>query len=145
MANWSFGFGHKFVVDPSVSCFLALSPLLGCLQLNTLRGSILEDAVPSTSKHGLARGLPLKEVLEYLVPELNVHCLRLALNTPKVTEQLMKLDEQGVRRHNMQTELGWVNLINPSDCSYWKNSPLFCFLLAKRLYYSDLILSSSLF
>lgn len=68
-------------------------------QLNTLRGSILEDAVPSTSKHGLARGLPLKEVLEYLVPELNVHCLRLALNTPKVTEQLMKLDEQGVRRH----------------------------------------------
>uniref|UniRef100_A0A665U5D2 Signal-induced proliferation-associated 1 like 1 n=1 Tax=Echeneis naucrates TaxID=173247 RepID=A0A665U5D2_ECHNA len=65
-------------------------------ELNTLRGSIQEDAVPSTSKHGLARGLPLKEVLEYLVPELNVHCLRLALNTPKVTEQLMKLDEQGL-------------------------------------------------
>ncbi|KAF7690573.1 hypothetical protein HF521_012377 [Silurus meridionalis] len=65
-------------------------------ELMTLRGSILEDAVPSTSKHGLARGLPLKEVLEYLVPELNVHCLRLALNTPKVTEQLMKLDEQGL-------------------------------------------------
>ncbi|XP_030260582.1 signal-induced proliferation-associated 1-like protein 1 isoform X2 [Sparus aurata] len=65
-------------------------------ELNTLRGAILEDAVPSTSKHGLARGLPLKEVLEYLVPELNAHCLRLALNTPKVTEQLMKLDEQGL-------------------------------------------------
>ncbi|KAM4600472.1 signal-induced proliferation-associated 1-like protein 1 [Polymixia lowei] len=65
-------------------------------ELTTLRGSIVEDAVPSTSKHGLARGLPLKEVLEYLVPELNVHCLRLALNTPKVTEQLMKLDEQGL-------------------------------------------------
>ncbi|XP_034018691.1 signal-induced proliferation-associated 1-like protein 1 isoform X3 [Thalassophryne amazonica] len=65
-------------------------------ELNTLRGSIFEDAVPSTSKHGLPRGLPLKEVLEYLVPELNVHCLRLALNTPKVTEQLMKLDEQGL-------------------------------------------------
>ncbi|MEQ2212931.1 hypothetical protein XENOCAPTIV_007023 [Xenoophorus captivus] len=69
-------------------------------ELSTLRGSILEDAVPSTAKHGLARGLPLKEVLEYLVPELNVHCLRLALNTPKVTDQLMKLDEQGVGRHN---------------------------------------------
>ncbi|XP_016429275.1 signal-induced proliferation-associated 1-like protein 1 isoform X2 [Sinocyclocheilus rhinocerous] len=64
--------------------------------LTNLRGSILEDAVPSTSKHGLARGLPLKEVLEFLVPELNAHCLRLALNTPKVTEQLMKLDEQGL-------------------------------------------------
>ncbi|KAG5857595.1 hypothetical protein ANANG_G00021110 [Anguilla anguilla] len=65
-------------------------------ELTTLRGSILEDGVPSTSKHGTARGLPLKEVLEYLVPELNAHCLRLALNTPKVTEQLMKLDEQGL-------------------------------------------------
>lgn len=54
--------------------------------------------MPSTSKHGQARGLPLKEVLEYLVPELNVHCLRLALNTPKVTDQLMKLDEQGVSK-----------------------------------------------
>lgn len=72
---------------------LSLSP---SIQLTTLRGSILEDAVPSTSKHGTTRGLPIKEVLEYLLPELDMSCLRLALNTPKVTEQLMKLDEQGV-------------------------------------------------
>ncbi|XP_030212377.1 signal-induced proliferation-associated 1-like protein 1 isoform X1 [Gadus morhua] len=65
-------------------------------ELTTLRGSILEDAVPSTAKHATVRGLPIKEVLEYLVPELDVSCLRLALNTPKVTEQLMKLDEQGL-------------------------------------------------
>lgn len=52
--------------------------------------------MPSTSKHGTTRGLPVKEVLEYLLPELDLSCLRLALNTPKVTEQLMKLDEQGV-------------------------------------------------
>uniref|UniRef100_A0A8C9SV35 Signal-induced proliferation-associated 1 like 1 n=1 Tax=Scleropages formosus TaxID=113540 RepID=A0A8C9SV35_SCLFO len=65
-------------------------------ELTTLRGSILEDAIPATAKHGMPRGLPLKEVLEYLLPELNTHCLRLALNTPKVTEQLMKLDEQGL-------------------------------------------------
>ncbi|XP_060789989.1 signal-induced proliferation-associated 1-like protein 1 isoform X3 [Neoarius graeffei] len=65
-------------------------------ELTTLRGSILEDSVPSTAKHGTARGLPLKEVLEYLLPELDISCLRLALNTPKVTEQLMKLDEQGL-------------------------------------------------
>lgn len=62
----------------------------------TLRGSILEDAVASTGRHGTVRGLPLKEVLEQVVPELNVSCLRLALSTPKVTEQLLKLDEQGV-------------------------------------------------
>uniref|UniRef100_A0A8C6NR67 Signal induced proliferation associated 1 like 3 n=1 Tax=Nothobranchius furzeri TaxID=105023 RepID=A0A8C6NR67_NOTFU len=63
-------------------------------ELVTLRGSILEDAVASTGKHGTVRGLPLKEVLEQVVPELNVSCLRQALNTPKVPEQLLKLDEQ---------------------------------------------------
>lgn len=62
----------------------------------TLRGCILEDAVASTGRHGTVRGLPLKEVLDQVVPELNVSCLRLALSTPKVTEQLLKLDEQGV-------------------------------------------------
>uniref|UniRef100_A0A8B9GR81 Rap-GAP domain-containing protein n=1 Tax=Astyanax mexicanus TaxID=7994 RepID=A0A8B9GR81_ASTMX len=65
-------------------------------ELTTLRGSILEDSVPSSAKHGTTRGLPLKEVLDYLLPELDISCLRLALNTPKVTEQLMKLDEQGL-------------------------------------------------
>ncbi|XP_056139210.1 signal-induced proliferation-associated 1-like protein 3 [Lampris incognitus] len=65
-------------------------------ELVTLRGSILEDSVASTARHGTVRGLPLKEVLEQVVPELNVSCLRLALNTPKVTEQLLKLEEQGL-------------------------------------------------
>uniref|UniRef100_A0A8C1S6W9 Signal induced proliferation associated 1 like 2 n=1 Tax=Cyprinus carpio TaxID=7962 RepID=A0A8C1S6W9_CYPCA len=65
-------------------------------QLTTLRGAILEDAVPSTARHGTARGLPLKEVLEYVVPELNIQCLRLAINSPRVPEQLLKLDEQGL-------------------------------------------------
>uniref|UniRef100_A0A8C2IJ94 Signal induced proliferation associated 1 like 2 n=1 Tax=Cyprinus carpio TaxID=7962 RepID=A0A8C2IJ94_CYPCA len=65
-------------------------------QLTTLRGAILEDAVPSTARHGMARGLPLKEVLEYVVPELNIQCLRLAINSPRVPEQLLKLDEQGL-------------------------------------------------
>lgn len=66
------------------------------IKLVTLRGSILEDAVASTGRHGTVRGLPLKEVLEQVVPELNISCLRLGLSTPKVTEQLLKLDEQGV-------------------------------------------------
>ncbi|XP_067875009.1 signal-induced proliferation-associated 1-like protein 3 isoform X2 [Heterodontus francisci] len=67
-------------------------------ELITLRGAILEDAVPSTSKHGTVRGLLLKEVLESVIPELNIQCLRLAFNTVKVTEQLLKLDEQGLSR-----------------------------------------------
>uniref|UniRef100_A0A3B1JDP6 Signal induced proliferation associated 1 like 3 n=1 Tax=Astyanax mexicanus TaxID=7994 RepID=A0A3B1JDP6_ASTMX len=65
-------------------------------ELLTLRGCILEDAVPSTARHGTVRGLPLKEVLEFVLPELSVSCLRLALSTPKITEQLLKLDEQGL-------------------------------------------------
>ncbi|XP_073729614.1 signal-induced proliferation-associated 1-like protein 2 isoform X2 [Misgurnus anguillicaudatus] len=65
-------------------------------QLTTLRGAILEDAVASTARHGTARGLPLKEVLEYVVPELNIQCLRLAVNSPKIPDQLLKLDEQGL-------------------------------------------------
>ncbi|KAM9587643.1 signal-induced proliferation-associated 1-like protein 3 isoform 6-T6 [Morphnus guianensis] len=71
-------------------------------ELVTLRGSILEDATPTATKHGTVRGLPLKDALEYVIPELNIHCLRLAVNTPKVTEQLLKLDEQGLcRRHKV--------------------------------------------
>ncbi|KAM6360693.1 LOW QUALITY PROTEIN: signal-induced proliferation-associated 1-like protein 3, partial [Pluvialis apricaria] len=71
-------------------------------ELITLRGSILEDATPTATKHGTVRGLPLKDALEYVIPELNIHCLRLALSTPKVTEQLLKLDEQGLcRRHKV--------------------------------------------
>ncbi|XP_077397761.1 signal-induced proliferation-associated 1-like protein 3 [Festucalex cinctus] len=65
-------------------------------ELVTLRGSILEDGVASTGRHGTVRGLPLKEVLEQVVPEISVSCLRLAVGTPKVTEQLLKLDEQGL-------------------------------------------------
>lgn len=80
-----------------------VSPPFSLEQLTTLRGSILEDATPTAMKHGTGRGLPLRDALEYVIPELNIHCLRLALNTPKVTEQLLKLDEQGVSRGP-----GWV-------------------------------------
>ncbi|XP_068106926.1 signal-induced proliferation-associated 1-like protein 3 isoform X2 [Hyperolius riggenbachi] len=65
-------------------------------ELVTLRGMIHEDAVPSTAKHGTVRGLPPKDVLEAVIPELNIQCLRLAMNSSKVTEQLLKLDEQGL-------------------------------------------------
>lgn len=79
----------------SQSCALT-SPLCLSPQLTTLRGAILEDAIPSTARHGTARGLPLREVLEYLVPELSTQCLRQAPSSPRVAEQLLRLDEQGV-------------------------------------------------
>ncbi|XP_002940653.2 signal-induced proliferation-associated 1-like protein 3 isoform X1 [Xenopus tropicalis] len=71
-------------------------------ELVTLRGMIQEDAVPSVAKHGTVRGLPLKDVLEAVILELNTQCLRLAMNSSKVTEQLLKLDEQGLcRKHKV--------------------------------------------
>lgn len=71
-------------------------------ELLTLRGSILEDAVPSAVRPGSSRGLPPKAAVEHVVPQLNPHCLRLALSAPKVGEQLLKLDEQGLcRRHKV--------------------------------------------
>jgi len=81
---------HCSIRTKNILCVLPL------LQLTTLRGAILEDAIPSTARHGTARGLPLKEVLEYVIPELSIQCLRQASNSPKVPEQLLKLDEQGV-------------------------------------------------
>ncbi|XP_028903214.1 signal-induced proliferation-associated 1-like protein 2 isoform X2 [Ornithorhynchus anatinus] len=65
-------------------------------ELTTLRGAILEDAVPCSGRPGPARGLPAREVLECLVPELGLHCLRLAVGSPSVSEQLLRLDEQGL-------------------------------------------------
>lgn len=37
------------------------------------------------------------------MPELNLHCLRLASNSPKVRDTLLKLDEQGVSEHIQYT------------------------------------------
>ncbi|XP_078000701.1 signal-induced proliferation-associated 1-like protein 2 isoform X2 [Glandiceps talaboti] len=65
-------------------------------ELSTTRGSILEEAIPSTAKHGTSRGLPIRDILEYVAPELQLSSLRLAVNSDKVQEQLMKLDEQGI-------------------------------------------------
>ena len=52
--------------------------------------------MPSSSRLSSSRGLPPKEVLEFVLPELNLSCLKVAMHGAKTSEQLMKLDEQGV-------------------------------------------------
>jgi signal-induced proliferation-associated 1 like protein 2 len=52
--------------------------------METLRGSVLEEGIPSTSRHNTARGLPPKDILEYVCPEININSLRLAAAGPKV-------------------------------------------------------------
>ncbi|KAL8613785.1 hypothetical protein ACOMHN_029642 [Nucella lapillus] len=65
-------------------------------QLTTLRGSILEDAVPSSGRLSSSRGVPVKDVLEVALGEVNMACLRHATPGPKTADQLLKLDEQGI-------------------------------------------------
>uniref|UniRef100_A0A8C9VZJ4 Signal-induced proliferation-associated 1 n=1 Tax=Scleropages formosus TaxID=113540 RepID=A0A8C9VZJ4_SCLFO len=72
-------------------------------ELKTLRGSILEESVPSAARHATPRGLSPKRLLEHIIPDLNLHCLRLASTSPKVRDTLLKLDEQGL---NFQRKVG---------------------------------------
>uniref|UniRef100_A0AAX7V247 Uncharacterized protein n=1 Tax=Astatotilapia calliptera TaxID=8154 RepID=A0AAX7V247_ASTCA len=61
------------------------------------QGSITEDSIPSSSKHGTSRRLPLKDVLEFVVPQLSIHSLRLAADSPRVPELLLQLDQQELK------------------------------------------------
>ena len=68
------------------------------MQLNVLRGVILEDALPSSSKlTSSSRGLPAKDIIEYVAPEIQISSLKQALNDEKTKDILLALDEQGVR------------------------------------------------
>jgi len=70
------------------------------VQLTTLRGSILEDCIPSTSKLSSTRGLTPKDVLDYVVPGLSLSCLRHAVVGEKTNDQLLRLDEQTVSHYS---------------------------------------------
>uniref|UniRef100_A0A1A8S7G4 Signal-induced proliferation-associated 1 n=2 Tax=Nothobranchius rachovii TaxID=451742 RepID=A0A1A8S7G4_9TELE len=72
-------------------------------EMKTLRGSILEESVTSAARHPTPKGLSPKRLLEFIMPELNLHCIRLASNSPKVRDTLLKLDEQGL---NFQRKVG---------------------------------------
>ncbi|XP_063293875.1 signal-induced proliferation-associated protein 1 [Pelobates fuscus] len=72
-------------------------------ELKTLRGSILEEAFPPTIRTNSSRAISPKKLLEYVVPEVSLQCLRLASNSPKVPDTLLKLDEQGL---NFQRKIG---------------------------------------
>lgn len=68
-------------------------------ELLTLRGAILEDAIPNI-KQSSSKSLNVKEVLEYVSPEIQINCLRLGnQGTQQMEEQLLKLDEQGLTSH----------------------------------------------
>ncbi|KAF9418734.1 hypothetical protein HW555_004562 [Spodoptera exigua] len=73
--------------------------ILRTSELLTLRGSVLEDALPTTKPSNNSATYNTKDVLEYVAPELQVNCLRLGINNGGAEEQLLRLDEQCVTRH----------------------------------------------
>lgn len=50
--------------------------ILRTSELLTLRGSVLEDALPTTKPSNNSATYNTKDVLEYVAPELQVSCLR---------------------------------------------------------------------
>ena len=73
-----------------------ISIYLILMQLQTMRGCILEDAIPCSSRLSSARGPHHKDVLEYLLPDLPLSSLHHAPSTPDVSQLILKLDEQKV-------------------------------------------------
>ena len=67
-------------------------------ELATLRGTVLEEAIPSLKPCG-AKGFPLREVLDMVTPEVQLSCLRLAIPGSTTEQQLLKLDQQGLSNH----------------------------------------------
>lgn len=59
-------------------------------ELSTLRGAILEDAIPNI-KHSNSKGLNVKEVLEYVAPEVQIGSLRLGIQSAATEAQLLKV------------------------------------------------------
>lgn len=61
----------------------------------TLRGCIPEEAIAS-SKFSSSRGIPTKEILSSIVPELRLNNLKVAVSGEKTIKQMQRLDEQQV-------------------------------------------------
>ncbi|XP_060803682.1 signal-induced proliferation-associated 1-like protein 2 [Amyelois transitella] len=68
-------------------------------ELLTLRGSVLEDALPTAKPSNNSATYNTKEVLEYVAPEVQYSCLKLGVNNGGAEDQLLRLDEQCVTRH----------------------------------------------
>ncbi|RZF47811.1 hypothetical protein LSTR_LSTR012128 [Laodelphax striatellus] len=68
--------------------------LIRTSELVTLRGSVLEDAIPNLKPSSSSKTINTKEVLEYVSPEIQLSCLRLGAAGPQTEDTLLKLDEQ---------------------------------------------------
>lgn len=64
-------------------------------ELLTLRGSIFEDSIPNP-RGSRGKSVNTKDILDYVAPEVQSTCLRLAISSSQCEQQILKLDEQGI-------------------------------------------------
>lgn len=57
--------------------------------------------------------IPVKELLELVIPELQLSCIRLAVPVPRTEEMLLKLDEQMVKRRTFLSKHLKNDHLNP--------------------------------
>ncbi|GIY80218.1 signal-induced proliferation-associated 1-like protein 2 [Caerostris extrusa] len=67
-------------------------------ELSVMRGTVLEDSVPTICRSSQPRLCHVKEVIEYIAPELHLPCLRLANPGSQTEEHLVRLDEQALTK-----------------------------------------------
>ncbi|ODN05612.1 Signal-induced proliferation-associated 1-like protein 1 [Orchesella cincta] len=63
-------------------------------ELNTIRGSVLDESIPGIKPNSNKGGTHAKDVLEFLLPEVQLSCLKLGTSGPQTEDLLLKLDEQ---------------------------------------------------
>ncbi|XP_064624047.1 signal-induced proliferation-associated 1-like protein 1 [Lineus longissimus] len=90
--------GDKAANKPGENLTFQYRIIIRTSELSTIRGSVLEEVIPYSSRFSSNRGLPFKDILDYVAPEINLASLRLAISGPKTCEELMKLDEQGISK-----------------------------------------------
>lgn len=79
--------------------FIIFRLVIRTSELQTLRGAVLEDAIPNIKSSNNPKTLNTKEVLEYVAPEIQLSCLRLGVQNQQTVDQILKLDEQGLTNH----------------------------------------------
>ncbi|WAR20086.1 SI1L2-like protein [Mya arenaria] len=76
-------------------------------ELTVLRGSILEDAIPASGRLSSSRGIPVKDLLEFLAPDVQASCLRQAtkVGCPAFDEFLSCIGEKLLRKRHIGNDI----------------------------------------
>ncbi|CAL8090539.1 unnamed protein product [Orchesella dallaii] len=88
------------VVSSGSKCLFRV--IVRSTELNTIRGSILDESIPGIKPNSNKGGTHAKDVIEFLLPEVALSCLKLGTPGNQTEDLLLKLDEQSLTsRHKV--------------------------------------------